>query len=78
MRESPAQALDAQRCFKQQKPCQSCQIQKSHCHHTHSKKAKEMGGKKLAREHASPGFEEATYMGIIGKGKQGFMQQQQQ
>jgi len=31
-------------------------------------KAKEMGGKKLAREHASPGFEEATYMGIIGKG----------
>ncbi len=41
-------------------------------------KAKEMGGKKLAREHASPGFEEATYMGIIGKGKQGFMQQQQQ
>lgn len=41
-------------------------------------KAKEMGGEKLAREHASPGFEEATYMGIIGKGKQGFMQQQQQ
>jgi hypothetical protein len=41
-------------------------------------KAKEMGGKKLAREHASPGFEEATYMGIIGKGKQEFMQQQQQ
>lgn len=23
-------------------------------------KAKEMGGEKLAREHASPGFEEAT------------------
>ncbi len=41
-------------------------------------KAKEMGGKKLAREHASPDFEEATYMGIFGKGKQGLMQQQQQ
>jgi hypothetical protein len=37
-----------------------------------------MGGKKLAREHTSPGFEEATYMGIIGKGEQEFMQQQQQ